>query len=377
MMSPLATAFFICGGDMREKVTDFMDPVLKKLGWNAFFGERFREYAVDHEPGRISTISKRGCEVHMKEGVVRARFSGRLRQDGLRPAVGDWVAIYRDDSGTRTLQAILPRRSKISRKDPSRATGEQVMATNIDTVFIVTSLNQDLNLRRLERYLAVARQSGAVPVVVLNKSDLCADVEAKIGDVKSIASNLPVFAISAAEKTGLEKLSPYLKDGRTAVLLGSSGVGKSTIINALEGRERQKIGEIREDDGRGRHTTTARELLVLETGGIIIDNPGMREIQLWDAGDGLDDAFQDIIELGKECKFRDCRHETEPGCAVKRAIEEGSLSEVRLESYRKLQRELIAIERKKNPTLRAEEQKKWKKISRMAKEIKKRKAGEL
>ncbi|HOO54262.1 MAG TPA: ribosome small subunit-dependent GTPase A [Methanothrix sp.] len=354
-----------------------MDPMLKKLGWNAFFGESFREYAVDHEPGRVAAVSKSGCQVHTKEGVVRARVSGRLRQDGLRPAVGDWVAIFRDDSGTRTLQAILPRRSKISRKDPGRAVGEQVMATNIDTVFVVTSLNQDLNLRRLERYLAVAKQSGAVLVVVLNKSDLCADVEAKIDDVKSIASDVPVLAISAAEKTGLEKLSPYLQDGKTVVLLGSSGVGKSTIINALEGRERQKIGEIREDDGRGRHTTTARELLILEKGGIIIDNPGMREIQLWDAGEGLEEAFQDVIELARECKFRDCRHETEPGCAVKRAIEEGTLSEVRLESYRKLQRELLAIERKKNPKLMAEEQKKWKNISRMAKEIQKRKAGDI
>ncbi len=354
-----------------------MDPVLKRLGWNAFFGESFREYAVDYEPGRVSAVRKSSCEVHTKEGVVRARVSGRLRQDGLRPAVGDWVAISRDDSGARTIQAILPRKSKISRKDPSRAVGEQVMATNIDTVFIVTSLNQDLNLRRLERYIAAAGQSGAEPVVVLNKSDLCSDVEAKIDDVKSIASDLSVLAVSATEKTGLEKLSPYLQDGKTVVLLGSSGVGKSTIINALDGRERQKIGEIREDDGRGRHTTTARELLILEKGGIIIDNPGMREIQLWDASEGLDEAFQDVIELAKECKFRDCRHETEPGCAVKRAIEEGTLSEVRLESYRKLQRELLAIERKKNPKLMAEEQKKWKNISRMAKEIKKRKARDI
>jgi ribosome biogenesis GTPase len=360
---------------MHEKEADFMDPALKKLGWNAFFGERFRGYATDHEPGRVSTVNKNSCKVHMKGGVVRARVSGKLRQDGLRPAVGDWVAIHRDESDIFTIQAVLPRKSKISRKDPGRATGEQVIVTNIETVFIVTSLNQDLNMRRLERYIATAKQSGAEPVIVLNKSDICTDVEAKIDEVKAIAPDLSVLAISATEKIGLEKLSPYLQDGKTAVLLGSSGVGKSTLINALEGRERQKIGEIREDDGRGRHTTTARELLILEKGGIIIDNPGMREIQLWDASDGLDDAFQDIAELAKECKFSDCRHETEPGCAVKKAIEEGTLSEGRLESYRKLQRELSAIERKKNPKLMAEEQKKWKKISRMAKEIQKKKAG--
>jgi len=352
-----------------------MDPVLKKLGWNCFLGERFREYAIDHEPGRVSRVNKSGCEVHTKEGTVRARISGRLRRDGLLPAVGDWVAISRNESNIPTIQAVLPRKSKISRKNPGRAIGEQVMVTNIETVFVVTSLNQDLNMRRLERYLSVARQSGAEPVIVLNKSDICADVESKIAEVKAIASDLPVLAVSAAEKIGLEKLSPYLKDGETVVLLGSSGVGKSTLINALEGRGRQKVAEIREDDGRGRHTTTARELLVLERGGIIIDNPGMREIQLWDAGEGLDDTFQDIIELAAGCKFSDCRHETEPGCAVKRAIEEGTLPEVRLESYRKLQRELLAMERKKNPKLMAEEQKKWKKISRMAKEIQKRKAG--
>jgi len=362
---------------MNEKEADFMDPALKKLGWNAFFGERFRRYATGHEPGRVSTVNKNSCKVHMKGGVVRARVSGKLRQDGLRPAVGDWVAIYRDESDIFTIQAILPRKSKISRKDPGRAAGEQVIVTNIETVFIVTSLNQDLNMRRLERYIAIAKQSGTEPVIVLNKSDICADVEAKIDEVKAIAPDLSVLDISATENIGLEKLSPYLQDGKTALLLGSSGVGKSTLINALEGRERQKIGEIREDDGRGRHTTTARELLILETGGIVIDNPGMREIQLWDAGDGLDDAFQDIIELAKECKFSDCRHVTEPGCAVKKAIEDGTLSEVRLESYRKLQRELSAIERKKNPKLMAEEQKKWKKISRMAKEIQKRKAGEI
>lgn len=197
-----------------------MDPTLKKLGWNAFFGESFREYAADYEPGRVSTISKRGCIVHTKEGVVRARVSGKLRQDGLRPAVGDWVAISRYDSGTYTLQAILPRRSKISRKDPSRAIGEQVIVTNIDTAFIVTSLNQDLNMRRLERYLAVARQSGAESVVVLNKSDLSADVEAKIDDVKAIAPDLSVIAISAAEKTGLEKLSPTFRTERPSSCSG-------------------------------------------------------------------------------------------------------------------------------------------------------------
>ncbi|OPY28775.1 MAG: GTPase RsgA [Methanocella sp. PtaU1.Bin125] len=350
-----------------------MDPLLKQLGWNAFFGEAFREYAIGCQPGRICGVNRNVCNALTTGGEVRAHVPGRLRQEGHYPAVGDWVALSRDASGTYTIAAILPRKSKISRKDAGRAAGEQVMVTNIDTAFIMTSLNKDLNLRRLERYLAVVRQSGAGPVIVLSKADVCADVEAGIGTVKAIAPDVPVFAISATEKTGLEQLSPYLREGRSVALLGSSGVGKSTLINALEGAERQKVADIREDDSRGRHTTTTRELILLARGGVIVDNPGMRELQLWDAGDGLQETFADIEALAGQCRFSDCRHETEPGCAIKKALEEGTLSEVRLESYRKLQRELLAIERKKNPVLMAEERKKWKKIGQLGKEIRKRK----
>jgi ribosome biogenesis GTPase len=211
------------------------------------------------------------------------------------------------------------------------------------------------------------------PVIVLNKSDICPDIEGSLNDVKSIASGVPIFAISAIEKSGLEQLAPYMKEGRTIVLLGSSGVGKSTIINALEGYGRQKVGDIRDDDSRGRHTTTARELIILESGGVIIDNPGMRELQLWDAGEGLSETFKDIEELATQCKFSDCKHDTEPGCAIKRALKEGTLSEARLESYRKLQRELLALERKKDPVLMAEERNKWKKIGQLANEIRRKK----
>ncbi len=360
---------------MRRQEANTTDPLLKTLGWNAFFGPAFLEYAAGHEPGRVSTVTKTGCKAFIRSGEVGARVPGRLRKDGLLPAVGDWVALSRDDSGTYTIQAILPRKSKISRKDAGRATGEQVIATNVDAAFIVTSLNKDLNLRRLERYLAVARQSGVEPVIVLNKSDICADIEGKAADVKAIAPGVPVLAISATERTGLERLSPYLKEGKTAVLLGTSGVGKSTIINALEGYGRQRVGDIREDDGRGRHTTTARELIILDSGGIIIDSPGMRELQLWDGGDGLAETFQDIAELATRCKFSDCKHDTEPGCAIKKALKEGTLAQVRLDSYRKLQREQLALARKKNPELMAADRKKWKKISLLAKEIKKRKEG--
>lgn len=352
-----------------------MDAILRSLGWDAFFGSSFREYATGHEPGRVSTVTKTGCKVHFKSGEAHVRIPGKLRKDGLLPAVGDWVAVSKDESGTYTVQAILSRKSKISRKDAGRVTGEQVIAANVDTAFIVSSLNRDLNLRRLERYLAVARQSHVEPVIVLNKADICKDIEGSVKDVEAIAPGVPIFAISATEHTGLEKLSPFLGPGRTVVLLGSSGVGKSTIINALEGHARQKVGDIREDDSRGRHTTTARELIVLENGGVIIDNPGMRELQLWDAGEGIAGTFGDIEALAAQCKFSDCQHASEPGCAIKKALKEGSLSGARLESYHKLQRELLALQRKKDPALMAAERKKWQKLKlgHLADEIRKRK----
>jgi len=345
-----------------------VDNLLKKLGWNAFFGRHFREYVGLYEPARVSTVYKNGYKVYTKDGEVRARIIGNLHQKGDFPAVGDWVVVSKDNVGSVTIHAILPRKSKFSRKEAGKVTEEQVIVSNIDTIFIVTSLNRDFNLRRIERYLAIAKESKTEPVVILSKSDLFRDVDEKINEVLEIAPEIDVVAISATRNKGIEQLSPYLNDGKTVALLGSSGVGKSTLINALEGYKRQNIGEIREKDSRGRHVTTERELIMLEKGGLIIDNPGMRELQLWDAGEGMLDLFSDIIELEIQCKFSDCLHESEPGCAVKRAINDGSLSKNRLESYRKLQREIQAVERKKNPQL--VEKRKWKEIGKMAKEIK-------
>ncbi|MEN6329521.1 MAG: ribosome small subunit-dependent GTPase A [Methanobacteriaceae archaeon] len=346
-----------------------MDDLLKKLGWNAFFGEHFKEYVGLYEPARVSTVYKNGYNIYTNDGKVRARISGNLHQKGDLPAVGDWVAILKDEIGFATIHAILPRKSKFSRKEAGKITEEQVIVTNIDTIFIITSLNRDFNLRRIERYLAIVKESETEPVVILNKSDICKDVDEKINEVLEIAPGIDVAAISATENEGIDQLSPYIKEGKTVALLGSSGVGKSTLINALEGYKRQNIGEIREKDSRGRHVTTERELIMLEKGGLIIDNPGMRELQLWDAGEGMLDLFSDIIEFETQCKFSDCLHETEPGCAVKKAISDGSLSKKRLESYRKLQKEMQAVERNKTPQLAGK--RRWKKMGKMAKEIKK------
>jgi len=346
-----------------------LDNLLKKLGWNAFFREHFRDHVGLYEPARVSTVYKNGYNVYTKDGEFRARISGNLHQKEDLPAVGDWVAISKDKIGTATIHAILPRKSKFSRKEAGKVTEEQVIVTNVDTIFIVTSLNRDFNLRRIERYLAIAKESETDAVVILSKSDLSKDVDEKINEVLEIAPGINVIAISATRNEGIEQLSPYLKDGKTVALLGSSGVGKSTLINSLEGYPRQNIGKIREKDSRGRHVTTERELIMLERGGLIIDNPGMRELQLWDAGEGMLDLFRDVIELENQCKFSDCLHETEPGCAVKKAINDGSLSKKRLKSYRKLQKEMQAVERKKTPKLAGK--KRWKKMGKMAKEIKK------
>ena len=227
-----------------------MNNLLKKLGWDAFFGKHFREYVDLYEPARVSTVYKNGYKVHTKAGEVRARVSGNLRQNGELPAVGDWVAISKDDIGSAVIHVILPRKNKFSRKGAGNVTEEQIIVTNIDTVFIVTSLNKDFNLRRIERYIAIANESKIEPVVVLSKLDLCKDVDSKIRDVQEIAPNINVVAISSIENYGIDQLSPYLKEGKTVTLLGSSGVGKSTLINILEGYERQNVGEIREKDSR-------------------------------------------------------------------------------------------------------------------------------
>ena len=320
------------------------------LGWNQNFEDKLKQInrQENFQIARVAVEYKGMYKLYTETGEVLAEITGKMRYNNQFPAVGDWVLIDLQDNSERAIiHNILPRKSKFSRKVAGENTKEQIVAANIDTVFIVTSLNQDFNLRRLERYLTIAWDSGAKPVIVLSKADLCDDAQAKKTEVETIAFGVPIHIVSSLTGKGLNELEEYLKTGYTAALLGSSGVGKSTIINQLLGQEKMEVNEIRINDGRGKHTTTHRELIVLEDGGIVIDTPGMREIQLWDGNEGIKESFEDIEALAQNCKFNDCQHDSEPGCAVKKAIEQGELPEKRLESYRKLERELLFIERKK------------------------------
>lgn len=253
------------------------------------------------------------------------------------------------------------------RRVAGETTGEQVIAANVDTVFLMNGLDGDLNPRRLERYLTAAWESGAVPVVVLNKLDLADDRDARIAEVEALAMGTPVVAVSALERRGLEALAPWLEAGRTVALLGSSGVGKSTLVNALLNEERQATGPVREDDSRGRHTTTHRELVPLPGGAMLLDTPGMRELQLWGDEAGLEEAFADVAALATECRFRDCGHTGEPDCAVRAAVERGVLDEGRLASWHKLQRELRRLANRQDARARAAEQARWRAISKSMK----------
>ena len=341
---------------------------LTTLGWDETRAEQFEPHALAGLlPGRVAVQHRGAYDVLTKLGELRCDVAGRLYDESASPAdlpaVGDWVAVAaRPGEQSGTVQAVLPRRTKFSRKTAWQAAEEQVLASNVDVVLIVTSLNEDLNLRRLERYLTLAWESGARPVFVLTKSDLAEDVEEAVREVESIAFGVPVVPLSSVTGEGLDALRAQLGPGVTAALLGSSGVGKSTLVNTLAGEGRLATREIR-DDGRGRHTTTRRELIQLPDGSLVIDTPGMREIQLWVADEGLEEAFEDVTELFAHCRFSDCSHDSEPGCAVKEALADGTLSAERWESYLKLQREIAHLERRLDKRAASEERKRWKAMS--------------
>jgi ribosome biogenesis GTPase len=353
---------------------------LAALGWDELWASAFAPYSVGRrQPARVVAVHKETSIVRGPEGVDRpAVVSGRFRFDALAasdyPAVGDWVAIEASSPSasahdTAVIAAVLPRRSAFRRSaaDASRRTAgnlvdEQVIAANVDVALIVAGLDGDFNLRRLERYLAVAWSSGVEPVVALNKTDVASDLEGRIVAVEAIGPGVPIVPMSARTGSGIDGLGPHLVPGRTAVVLGSSGVGKSTLLNALLGEERQSTAAVREDDSRGRHTTTHRELFTLPGGVLLIDTPGIRSLEVAGADDGVDHAFGDVAALAAACRFADCRHEGEPGCAVQAAVDDGRLAPERLASHRKLERELAYAERRDDPRAQAEERRRWRAI---------------
>jgi ribosome biogenesis GTPase len=330
-------------------------PTLEAFGWNETIAERFAIHADEGlVPARVGAEHRGAYVLFTQTGEVTATIPGRARHDSERgdlPAVGDWVAAEMLPGEDRAMiRHILPRTSKFSRKVAGKDTEEQVLVANVDYLFIASALDQDFNLRRAERYLTLAWESGATPVVVLTKSDLCKDIPKAMRDFEAVAPGVEVHAVSAVTDEGFEGLARYLTGGATVGLLGSSGVGKSTIVNRLAGSS-QKVQAIRED-GKGRHTTTHRQLIVVGSGGVLVDTPGMRELQLWESEGGLEQAFDDIASLAAGCRFTDCAHEQEPGCAVIEARRSGTLTEERLDSYRKLQKELAHLEIKKDARAR-------------------------
>jgi ribosome biogenesis GTPase len=346
---------------------------LEAWGWSPHWDgelERWRashDAAPDLEPARVVGLQRDLWRLQVAAGELHGRVRGALRHRATAhaalPAVGDWVMVRaRPGEGQAAIHAVLPRRSKLSRQEAGRATAEQVLAANVDRIALVQSLNHDLNLRRLERSLTAVWDSGAQPLVVLNKLDLCADPEPLQRAVEAAAAGVPVLVLSAHTGVGVPALEAHLAPGQTLVLIGTSGVGKSTLVNLLLGEARQRVHEIRAGDDRGRHTTTSRQLFRLPAGGLLVDTPGLRLFGLWDRDGGLERAFEDLTQLAAECRFHDCRHEHEPGCAVRAAVQDGRLDAGRLESHRKLRRELAYQERKVDVLKRIEETRRWKAI---------------
>ncbi len=337
---------------------------LSTLGFGPFFENQLRHFtATEIVPARIAAQHLGAYEVWSSRGAGLAQLSGRLRLelgDAGVPCVGDWVVLKGSPGPDRTatIDHLLKRRTEFTRGGPGLQTRPQVVAANVDLVFVVCGLDADFNVRRIERYLARIWASGAQPLAILSKADVCEDVAGRRAEVESRCGGVPLYVTSALRSEGLAAIRESIRDGLTAAFVGSSGAGKSTLINALLGEERMLTGEVRSRDGRGRHTTTHRQLALLPGGGLLLDTPGMRELQLTDE-DGLDSVFEDVAALSVRCRFRDCRHETEPGCAVREAVESGDLAAERLEHYQKLEREAQAYQLRHDERLRRQSERVW------------------
>ena len=352
---------------------------LEALGWGEPFASALEPHAArGREPGRVVAEDRGLYLVATAGGEIRAAINGRFRFDAAGnpaafPAVGDWVALdVREDGGT--IQAVLPRRTAFSRLAAGKETYTQVLGANVDLVFIVTSLNRDFNVRRLERFLAAVWESGARPIVVLSKADLADDLEGCRLEAEASAPGVPILVVSAIDGTGLDEVRAQLAVGRTVAVVGSSGVGKSTLINALAGQDLLAVSEVRLDDARGRHTTSRRHLVQLPGAGMILDTPGMREFALLDDA-GLATSFADVEAAAATCRFSNCAHRSEPGCAVRAAIESGALPSERLAAFEKLGREAAAAERRVDVLARIEERRRWKMIHKSVKAHMKQRYG--
>ncbi|HSJ38813.1 MAG TPA: ribosome small subunit-dependent GTPase A [Planococcus sp. (in: firmicutes)] len=339
--------------------------IIKKYGWNENWQEKIETHGV---PGRVVLEHKNLYRVITDHGEWLSSLSGKFKHIQAKsefPCVGDWVVVEQmpgEEKGI--IHQVLPRSSSFSRGAAGETADIQKIAVNVDYAFLVMSLNHDFNVRRLERYLLATWDSGANPVVVLTKKDQCENIGHYLKEVESVAFGVPVHAVSSVTLEGIAELQNVLAGSKTGALLGSSGVGKSSLINALAGTELMAVQEIRKDDSKGRHTTTHREMVLLPTGGLLIDTPGMREFQLGDYSEGVEAGFSDVETLAQACRFRDCAHGNEPGCAIREALETGELLPDRFRSYVKLKRELAHMERKSNLAAQKVERSKWKQISK-------------
>lgn len=353
---------------------------IESFGWKSFFQQQLTESlrASGFQAGRIAVENKHQYLIYSADGELTGELSGRLQyaaeSESDLPKVGDWVLMWVFPAERKAIiHQVLERMSRFSRKVAGRTTDEQIIATNIDLIFIVQSLDHNFNLPRLERYLVLAYESGAQPVIILSKADLCPDVPVKLTEVRRISLPVPVLAVSVLNEASLEPVKALTQPGLTVVFVGSSGVGKSTLINRLMGRELQQTSAVRESDSKGRHTTTRRELLMMENGALLLDTPGMRELQLWNATEGLAETFADIGALAQDCRFRDCTHTCESHCAVIRAMEQGSLSAERYHSYLKLQRELAFLEASQDQNVYLQRKHQYKKMQKAANQLFRRK----